>query len=104
MKFTNKTSIQNRTHHEKMIKLFRKEACPKYFFLYHFYFEKFIVRHLDEQQLKKELIIFIRNLNIDQEGEKEMVKTAMSNLKWLELDKNVRAWKQRVRNEALVTN
>lgn len=33
-----------------------------------------------------------------------MVKTAMSNLKWLELDKNVRAWKQRVRNEALVTN
>jgi hypothetical protein len=89
MKFTNRTSIQNRTHHEKMIKAFGKERCASYRFLYRFYYEKFIIRHLGLEQLHKELKIFISNLKNVSPGEKnELLRTAIANSEWLELHKH----------------
>jgi hypothetical protein len=51
--FTGKDEQQNRTHHNKMIKKFKRKKEPEKEMLYSFYYESYFLRRLDVDHLKK---------------------------------------------------
>lgn len=52
-KFTGKDKQKNRTHHDKMIKKFKRKKEPEKEMLYLFYYESYYLRQLGVDHLKK---------------------------------------------------
>ncbi len=64
--FTGKDKQKNRTHHDKMIKKFKRKKEPEKEMLYLFYYESYYLRQLGVDHLKKQLYLFIKESALDQ--------------------------------------